>query len=120
MVWTTSKPAKMVEFPAGIMGMALNLETDNVFGVVYLRGSDRDIKEGDTSSATNSIVATSNRNGWLVVCLFDASGVNPIDGKRPHEVHRSVALRTSKPPALIPRKSVHEPMATVLKSVDCD
>ncbi|MEP3668449.1 MAG: F0F1 ATP synthase subunit alpha, partial [Roseibium sp.] len=36
---------EMVEFPGGIKGMALNLETDNV-GVV-LFGSDRDIKEGD-------------------------------------------------------------------------
>ncbi|MFV2002246.1 MAG: F0F1 ATP synthase subunit alpha, partial [Paracoccaceae bacterium] len=35
---------EMVEFPGGIMGMALNLETDNVGIVIF--GSDRDIKEG--------------------------------------------------------------------------
>jgi F-type H+-transporting ATPase subunit alpha len=37
---------EMVEFPGGIMGMALNLEADNVGIVIF--GSDRDIKEGDT------------------------------------------------------------------------
>ena len=37
---------EMVEFPGGIMGMALNLETDNVGIVIF--GNDRDIKEGDT------------------------------------------------------------------------
>ena len=36
---------EMVEFPGGIQGMALNLETDNVGVVIF--GSDRDIKEGD-------------------------------------------------------------------------
>jgi F-type H+-transporting ATPase subunit alpha len=45
---------EMVEFPGGIMGMALNLEVDNV-GVV-LFGSDRDIKEGDTVKRTGAIV----------------------------------------------------------------
>ena len=37
---------EMVEFPGGIRGMALNLETDNVGIVIF--GDDRDIKEGDT------------------------------------------------------------------------
>ena len=41
----------MVEFPGGIQGMALNLETDNVGVVIF--GSDRDIKEGDTVKRTN-------------------------------------------------------------------
>ena len=45
---------EMVEFPGGIMGMALNLENDNVGVVIF--GSDRDIKEGDTVKRTNSIV----------------------------------------------------------------
>ena len=45
---------EMVEFPGGIMGMAINLETDNVGVVIF--GSDRDIKEGDTVKRTKAIV----------------------------------------------------------------
>jgi ATP synthase F1 delta subunit len=45
---------EMVEFPGGIRGMALNLETDNVGVVIF--GSDRDIKEGDTVKRTGAIV----------------------------------------------------------------
>src|SRR5665811_2598923 len=45
---------EMVEFPGGIKGMALNLETDNVGIVIF--GDDRDIKEGDTVKRTGNIV----------------------------------------------------------------
>ena len=45
---------EMVEFPGGIKGMALNLESDNVGVVIF--GSDRDIKEGDVVKRTNAIV----------------------------------------------------------------
>ena len=45
---------EMVEFPKGIRGMALNLETDNVGVVIF--GDDRDIKEGDTVKRTGTIV----------------------------------------------------------------
>src|ERR671920_1371586 len=46
---------ELVEFPGGIKGMALNLETDNVGIVIF--GSDRDIKEGDVVKRTQSIVS---------------------------------------------------------------
>src|SRR5687767_14371499 len=46
---------EMVEFPGGIQGMALNLETDNVGCVIF--GSDREIKEGDVVKRTQSIVS---------------------------------------------------------------
>ena len=47
---------ELVEFPGGIKGMALNLETDNVGVVIF--GADRGIKEGDTVKRTGSIVDT--------------------------------------------------------------
>ncbi|KIC12213.1 ATP F0F1 synthase subunit alpha [Leisingera sp. ANG-M1] len=104
---------EMVEFPGGIMGMALNLESDNVGIVIF--GSDRDIKEGDTVKRTNSIVDVPVGNG-LLGRVVDGLG-NPLDGKGPIEdVTRGVA--DVKAPGIIPRKSVHEPMATGLKSVD--
>ena len=104
---------EMVEFPGGIMGMALNLESDNVGIVIF--GSDRDIKEGDTVKRTNSIVDVPAGDA-LLGRVVDGLG-NPIDGKGPIETtERRIA--DVKAPGIIPRKSVHEPMATGLKSVD--
>jgi F-type H+-transporting ATPase subunit alpha len=104
---------EMVEFPGGIMGMALNLESDNVGIVIF--GSDRDIKEGDTVKRTNSIVDVPSGDA-LLGRVVDGLG-NPIDGKGPIETtERRVA--DVKAPGIIPRKSVHEPMATGLKAVD--
>ncbi|KIC18859.1 F0F1 ATP synthase subunit alpha [Leisingera sp. ANG-Vp] len=104
---------EMVEFPGGIMGMALNLEADNVGIVIF--GSDRDIKEGDTVKRTNSIVDVP-AGPELLGRVVDGLG-NPLDGKGPiNASQRQVA--DVKAPGIIPRKSVHEPMATGLKSVD--
>jgi F-type H+-transporting ATPase subunit alpha len=104
---------EMVEFPGGIRGMALNLEADNVGIVIF--GSDRDIKEGDTVKRTNSIVDVPAGEA-LLGRVVDGLG-NPLDGKGPIEAsERRVA--DVKAPGIIPRKSVHEPMATGLKAVD--
>jgi F-type H+-transporting ATPase subunit alpha len=103
----------MVEFPGGTMGMALNLEIDNVGVVIF--GSDRDIKEGDLVKRTSSIVDVPV-GMELLGRVVDGLG-NPLDGKGPIKTKkRSVA--DVKAPGIIPRKSVHEPMATGLKSVD--
>ncbi|MGY3439146.1 MULTISPECIES: F0F1 ATP synthase subunit alpha [unclassified Marinovum] len=104
---------EMVEFPGGIMGMALNLETDNVGIVIF--GTDRDIKEGDTVKRTNSIVDVP-AGPELLGRVVDGLG-NPLDGKGPiNASERRIA--DAKAPGIIPRKSVHEPMATGLKAVD--
>jgi len=104
---------EMVEFPGGIRGMALNLEVDNVGIVIF--GDDRAIKEGDTVKRTKSIVDVPVGDE-LLGRVVDGLG-NPIDGKGPiKSKKRSVA--DVKAPGIIPRKSVHEPMATGLKSVD--
>jgi len=104
---------EMVEFPGGTMGMALNLEIDNVGVVIF--GSDRDIKEGDLVKRTSSIVDVPV-GMELLGRVVDGLG-NPLDGKGPvKSKKRSVA--DVKAPGIIPRKSVHEPMATGLKSVD--
>ncbi|MGQ3353339.1 MAG: F0F1 ATP synthase subunit alpha [Phreatobacter sp.] len=104
---------EMVEFDNGIRGMALNLETDNV-GIV-LFGADRDIKEGDTVKRTGAIVDVPVGKG-LLGRVVDALG-NPIDGKGPIESTERRRVDV-KAPGIIPRKSVHEPMATGLKSID--
>jgi F-type H+-transporting ATPase subunit alpha len=104
---------EMVEFPGGIQGMALNLESDNVGVVIF--GSDRDIKEGDTVKRTNSIVSVP-AGDELLGRVVDGLG-NPIDGKGPINTSKSLVADV-KAPGIIPRKSVHEPMATGLKAVD--
>jgi F-type H+-transporting ATPase subunit alpha len=104
---------EMVEFPNGVRGMALNLEVDNVGVVVF--GSDRDIKEGDTVKRTGAIVEVPVGKE-LLGRVVDPLG-NPIDGKGP--IRTAERRRVDvKAPGIIPRKSVHEPMATGLKAID--
>ncbi|ARE39552.1 ATP synthase alpha chain [Rhodovulum sp. P5] len=104
---------EMVEFPGGIRGMALNLEIDNVGIVIF--GSDRDIKEGDVVKRTNAIVDVPVGDAMLGR-VVDGLG-NPIDGKGAIAASER-RIADVKAPGIIPRKSVHEPMATGLKSVD--
>jgi F-type H+/Na+-transporting ATPase subunit alpha len=104
---------EMVEFPGGIKGLALNLESDNVGAVIF--GSDRDIREGDTVKRTGAIVETQVGKG-LLGRVVDGLG-NPIDGKGPIEGGEARRVDV-KAPSIMPRKSVHEPMMTGLKSVD--
>ncbi len=104
---------EMVEFPGAIRGMALNLETDNVGVVIF--GDDRSIKEGDTVKRTGAIVEVPVGKG-LLGRVVDALG-NPIDGKGPIKGDHMSRVDV-KAPGIIPRKSVHEPMATGLKAID--
>jgi F-type H+/Na+-transporting ATPase subunit alpha len=104
---------EMVEFPGGLKGMALNLETDNVGIVIF--GDDRRIKEGDTVKRTGAIVEVPVGRG-LLGRVVDGLG-NPIDGKGPLKDVK-MSLMEVKAPGIIPRKSVHEPVQTGLKAVD--
>jgi F-type H+-transporting ATPase subunit alpha len=104
---------EMVEFPGGIKGMALNLETDNV-GIV-LFGDDSGIKEGDVVKRTGDIVDVPVGLG-LLGRVVDALG-NPIDGKGDIDSTER-RLAELKAPGIIPRQSVHEPVQTGLKAID--
>ncbi len=104
---------EMVEFPGGLMGMALNLETDNVGVVIF--GDDRDIKEGDTVKRTGDIVDVPVGKG-LLGRVVDALG-NPIDGNGDLDTTERSLIEV-KAPGIIPRQSVHEPVQTGLKALD--
>ncbi len=105
---------EMVEFPgAGVRGMALNLETDNVGIVVF--GDDTQIREGDTVNRTGSIVDVPVGRG-LLGRVVDGLG-NPIDGKGPLTDVKRTRVEV-KAPGIVPRKSVHEPMQTGIKAID--
>ena len=105
---------ELVEFPsAGIKGMALNLETDNVGVVVF--GDDSRIREGDTVTRTGDIVSVPVGRG-LLGRVVDGLG-QPIDGKGPLADVTQSRVEV-KAPGIIPRQSVHEPMQTGLKAID--
>ena len=104
---------EMVEFPGGIRGMALNLETDNVGIVIF--GEDRYIKEGDVVKRTGTIVDVPVGKG-LLGRVVDPLG-NPLDGKGPIESTERRRVEV-KAPSIIPRQSVHEPVQTGLKALD--
>jgi F-type H+-transporting ATPase subunit alpha len=106
---------EMVEFPkAGVKGMALNLERDNVGIVIF--GDDKSISEGDEVRRLNEIVDVPVGKG-LLGRVVDPLG-NPIDGKGPITDIAERRRVDVKAPGIIPRKSVHEPMYTGLKVVD--
>lgn len=104
---------EMVSFPKGTLGMALNLEKDNVGIVIF--GDDRDINEGDIVKRTNRIVDVPVGRG-LLGRVVDALG-NPIDGKGPLKDVTQGRIEV-KAPGIVSRKSVHEPMQTGLKAID--
>jgi F-type H+/Na+-transporting ATPase subunit alpha len=104
---------EMVEFPNGMKGMALNLESDNVGVVIF--GGDAGIAEGDIVKRTGAIVDVPVGRG-LLGRVVDALG-EPIDGKGAlADVTR--ARVEVKAPGIVPRRSVHEPVQTGLKAID--
>ncbi len=105
--------SEMVEFEDGTRGMALNLENDNVGVVIF--GEDTHIHEGSLVKRTKAIVDVPVGKE-LLGRVVDALG-NPIDGKGPINA-KERRLVDVKAPGIVPRRSVHEPMATGLKAID--
>ncbi|MFA6917340.1 MAG: F0F1 ATP synthase subunit alpha [Candidatus Gracilibacteria bacterium] len=104
---------EMVEFANGQVGVALNLEEDNV-GVIIL-GSDKGIKEGDEVRATGKILSLPVGEA-LIGRVVDPLG-NPLDGKG--EVKSNTFYPIEKiAPRVIKRKSVNQPVQTGLKAID--
>ncbi|MBV9221120.1 MAG: F0F1 ATP synthase subunit alpha, partial [Methylobacteriaceae bacterium] len=87
--------------------------SDNVGIVIF--GADREIKEGQTVKRTGAIVDVPVGKE-LLGRVVDALG-NPIDAKGPIKATRRARVDV-KAPGIIPRRSVHEPMATGLKAID--
>ncbi|MBK7151176.1 MAG: F0F1 ATP synthase subunit alpha [Sandaracinaceae bacterium] len=104
---------ELVEFPGGLLGMILNLETDNV-GVALL-GNSRSIREGDTVKRTGRIVEVPVGKE-LVGRVVNSLG-QPIDGKGPIEAKLTRRIEL-KAPGIIGRQPVTEPMQTGLKAID--
>ncbi|MBD8498202.1 MULTISPECIES: F0F1 ATP synthase subunit alpha [Paenibacillus] len=104
---------ELLEFSNGVMGMALNLEENNV-GIVIL-GPYKDIREGDQVKRTGRIMEVPVGEA-LLGRVVNPLG-QPVDGKGPIATTEFRAVE-SPAPGVIDRKSVHEPMQTGLKSID--
>ncbi|MBN2255362.1 MAG: F0F1 ATP synthase subunit alpha [Deltaproteobacteria bacterium] len=104
---------ELVEFPGGILGMVLNLETDNV-GVAVL-GEDTHIKEGDIVKRTGRIAEVPVGEAVLGR-VIDATGA-PLDGKGPIEATETRRIEMVAP-GVIQRQPVNQPLYTGLKAID--
>ncbi|MCM2249247.1 MAG: F0F1 ATP synthase subunit alpha [Geothrix sp.] len=104
---------ELLELPHGVMGLAFNLEEDNV-GIILL-GDAAAIKEGDTVKRTGKIMSVPVGPAF-VGRVIDALG-NPIDGKGPIQAAKTNPIEQIAP-GIVDRKSVHEPMQTGLKAID--
>ena len=105
--------SEMLEFPGGVMGMALNLEEETVGAVIL--GNAAAIKEGDTVKTTGRVVEVPV-GAALLGRVVDALG-RPIDDKGP------IASKKTRPaeriaPGVIVRTSVDTPVQTGIKAID--
>ncbi|MFZ5813739.1 MAG: F0F1 ATP synthase subunit alpha [Bacillota bacterium] len=105
--------SELLEFPNGVMGMAFNLEEDNI-GCVIL-GPYGDIKEGMEVKRTGRVVEVPVGKA-LIGRVVNSLG-QPLDGKGPIETDLYLPVER-KAPGVITRKSVHEPLQTGLKAID--
>lgn len=105
--------SELVEFPSGVLGIAFNLEADNV-GVIIL-GEYTDIEEGDTVRGTGRIVSVPVGDE-LIGRVVNAVG-QPIDGRGPIYTDRFRPVERIAPGVVV-RKSVDTPVQTGIKAVD--
>ncbi len=104
---------EMLEFPGGVMGMALNLEEESV-GVVLL-GDDSLVKEGDYVKRTGKVLQVPVGEA-LVGRVVDPLG-RPLDGKGPIVTKETRPLE-KKADGVVFRQPVKEPLQTGIKAVD--
>ena len=105
--------SELVEFPSGVMGLALNLEEETV-GVMIL-GEFADIKEGDEVRSTGRIVEVPVGDA-LIGRVIDALG-RPLDGKGPINAAKTRPVERIAPNVVV-RKSVDTPVQTGIKAID--
>lgn len=104
---------ELLEFEDGTIGIALNLEEDNVGAV--LMGEGRGLQEGSTVKATAKIAQVPVGDA-MVGRVVDALG-RPIDGKG--DIHTTESRLIESPaPGIVARRSVYEPLQTGITAID--
>lgn len=104
---------EIIEFASGAVGMAQNLEEDNVGVIIF--GEYRTISEGDEAKRTGRIMSVPVGEA-LIGRVVDALG-NPIDGLGPIDTNKFRPTEV-KATGVMERKSVHEPLQTGIKAID--
>ena len=105
--------SELLEFPGGLVGVALNLEEDSI-GVV-LMGDSNHIEEGMPVKQTGEVLSIGVGDGFLGR-VIDPLG-NPIDGKGPIEFTERRRLELQAP-SVVERQPVGEPLQTGIKAID--
>jgi F-type H+-transporting ATPase subunit alpha len=105
--------SELLEFPGGVMGMALNLEEETVAAVIL--GDASAIKEGDTVKTTGRVVEVPVGDA-LVGRVVDPLG-RPLDDKGPIETKKTRPVERIAPGVII-RKGVDTPVQTGIKAID--
>lgn len=104
---------ELVELPGNVMGMALNLEEDNVGIVIF--GSDENIKDGDLVKRTGKVAQVPVGKA-LLGRVVDTLG-NPVDGKGLIAADKYRPMESGAP-NVIHRQPVKEPLQTGIKAID--
>lgn len=105
--------SELLEFPGGLLGVALNLDEDSI-GVVLMGASDH-IQEGMPVKQTGEVLSIGVGDGFLGR-VIDTLG-NPIDGKGPIEFTERRLMETQAP-TVVERQPVGEPLQTGIKAID--
>ena len=104
---------EMIEFPGGTIGIALNLEEDEVGAVVL--GESNHLKEGDEVKCTGTLLSVPVGKGMLGR-VVDALG-RPVDGKGAIDTAESYPVEKIAP-GIIERQSVDQPLMTGIQAID--
>ncbi|MFQ5602152.1 MAG: F0F1 ATP synthase subunit alpha [bacterium] len=105
--------SELVEFTGGLLGMALNLEEDNVGCVLF--GNDTHVKEGDSAKRTGKIMQIPIGEEMLGRVINPLG--QPIDGKGPIKTSEYLPIER-KALGVVQRQPVKEPLQTGLKAID--
>jgi F-type H+-transporting ATPase subunit alpha len=105
--------SEMLEFPGGLIGIALNLDEDSIGAVIM--GDSSHIEEGDAVRSTGEVLSIGVGDA-LLGRVVDPLG-NPIDGKGPIETSERRLLEVQAP-TVVERQPVSEPLQTGIKAVD--
>jgi len=105
--------SELLEFPGGVMGMALNLEEETVGAVIL--GDDTGIKEGDIVKTTGRVVEVPVGQA-LIGRVVDPLG-RPLDDKGPIAATRTRPVERIAPGVIV-RQSVDTPVQTGVKAID--
>jgi F-type H+-transporting ATPase subunit alpha len=105
--------SELLEFPGGLLGVALNLDEDSIGTVIM--GDASGIEEGDEVRSTGRVLSIPVGDA-LLGRVVDPLGA-PLDGKGPIASNERRLLETQAP-TVVERQPVHEPLQTGLKAID--